>query len=331
MKTDIKQLLPTNNYLGIVGANGMSASNPAATIADITGDDYVELDPVLSTTTQAAAVQTTGNRYIASANGATWVINRIYEWDGAAWIETIPVVDDVVFDIAAGFYKRYNGSGWAQFGGIVLLNNGNNSSSVSFGSKVANGVAYIKANQANKVRVNNTQMNVSGMMYVGSLTATATAQLHVSKTTGDLLLLEGVASLDILKISAAGVFTYGIGTSHAALGDYDLTAVGNVDLTATTGYAYLYAAAGIAYVEGDQGFDLRSSGLGTTGTINAPTLDVTADNANFNVGGATVKILQGASIIDAAGGAIIDAEARTAINALLARMRVTGGNGLIAD
>lgn len=44
-----------------------------------------------------------------------------------------------------------------------------------------------------------------------------------------------------------------------------------------------------------------------------------------------VKLFKGAAVADAAGGAIIDAEARTAINALLARMRVTGGNGLIAD
>lgn len=47
--------------------------------------------------------------------------------------------------------------------------------------------------------------------------------------------------------------------------------------------------------------------------------------------GNIVKLFRGATIADASGGAIIDAEARTALNALLARMRVTGGNGLIAD
>lgn len=62
--------------------------------------------------------------------------------------------------------------------------------------------------------------------------------------------------------------------------------------------------------------------------------DQAAGNACFHTrteGGAIIKLFQGAAIADASGGAIIDAEARTAINALLARMRVTGGNGLIAD
>ena len=43
--------------------------------------------------------------------------------------------------------------------------------------------------------------------------------------------------------------------------------------------------------------------------------------------GAIVKIFQGALIADATGGAIIDSEARTALNALLARIRA---HGLIA-
>lgn len=47
--------------------------------------------------------------------------------------------------------------------------------------------------------------------------------------------------------------------------------------------------------------------------------------------GDIIKVFKGAAVADAAGGATIDAEARTAINTLLARMRVTGGNGLIAD
>lgn len=66
----------------------------------------------------------------------------------------------------------------------------------------------------------------------------------------------------------------------------DMTAGTDLTLTATAGFAYLYAPSGIAYVEGDQGFDLRSSGLGTIGVINAPTIDMTVDT--FNVISATL-------------------------------------------
>lgn len=62
--------------------------------------------------------------------------------------------------------------------------------------------------------------------------------------------------------------------------------------------------------------------------------DQAAGNACFHTRtelGDVVKLFKGAAVADAAGGATIDAEARTAINSLLARMRVTGGNGLIAD
>ena len=47
--------------------------------------------------------------------------------------------------------------------------------------------------------------------------------------------------------------------------------------------------------------------------------------------GQIVLLFRGAAVAVASGGATIDAEARTAINTLLARMRVTGGHGLIAD
>jgi hypothetical protein len=47
-------------------------------------------------------------------------------------------------------------------------------------------------------------------------------------------------------------------------------------------------------------------------------------------GGTKVVGAQGAAVADAAGGVVIDAEARTAINTLLARLRAATGHGLIA-
>lgn len=57
------------------------------------------------------------------------------------------------------------------------------------------------------------------------------------------------------------------------------------------------------------------NGTVTAGTVNATT--------NFGMGGAT-PIGRGAAIADAAGGATVDAEARTALNDLLAQLRTFG-------
>lgn len=63
------------------------------------------------------------------------------------------------------------------------------------------------------------------------------------------------------------------------------------------------------------------TGNGTFGgTVQAVTLAATT---NFGMGGAT-PIGRGAAIADAAGGATVDAEARTALNALLAQLRLFG-------
>lgn len=52
--------------------------------------------------------------------------------------------------------------------------------------------------------------------------------------------------------------------------------------------------------------------------------------SSFKSNGVQVVGGQGAAVADAAGGIVIDAEARTALNALLARLRAATGHGLIA-
>lgn len=51
---------------------------------------------------------------------------------------------------------------------------------------------------------------------------------------------------------------------------------------------------------------------------------------SLKVGGTKVVGAQGAAVADAAGGAVIDVEARAALNALLAELRAATGHGLIA-
>ena len=70
---------------------------------------------------------------------------------------------------------------------------------------------------------------------------------------------------------------------------------------------------------------ITAAAVGTDPSFN--TVNVTT---SYKHGGTKVIGAQGAAVADAAGGATIDAEARTALNALLARVRASTGHGLIA-
>ena len=89
-----------------------------------TGVDINWLESVLDFSIQAAGIQVVGNRYIASAAGVDWVKDRIYEWNGLAWDETIPSTDDAMFcqdiDVSGdqGLWV-WNGTAWVQIGNIT--------------------------------------------------------------------------------------------------------------------------------------------------------------------------------------------------------------------
>lgn len=168
-------------------------------------------------------------------------------------------------------------------------------------------------------------------------------------STGDSI--TGVAELTLTATTSA---TLDAATTVGITGGTGVTATattGNILMTATTGdIGFTSTVADINLSAGDNiGLTSASTTLNTRETIwtnqaaGATALvdafklysaDIAAGNAapHFETeNGDIIKLFRGATIADAAGGATIDAEARTAINALLARMRVTGGNGLIAD
>lgn len=96
---------------------------------------------------------------------------------------------------------------------------------------------------------------------------------------------------------------------------------GNADATALTSEAALAYNATTNVLSAGAFAAAGPTGNGTFGgTVSAGTVNATT---NFGMGGAT-PIPQGAAITDAAGGATVDAEARTALNALLAQLRLFG-------
>lgn len=92
------------------------------------------LESVKSITTEALAVAADSNRYIASANGATWIKDRIYQYNGATWTETTPtsgqatlVVDSVKWFVYTTVWTgQSTPSSWATSGtNIFNTNTGN--------------------------------------------------------------------------------------------------------------------------------------------------------------------------------------------------------------
>jgi hypothetical protein len=87
-------------------------------------------DPSSGTPTSPAV----GDRYIASNDGFGWTINRIYEWVGSSWNETLPNIGYIVY-VEGGTMNPnetvfYGGSFWENIGVTIdhkqLINRGTN-------------------------------------------------------------------------------------------------------------------------------------------------------------------------------------------------------------
>ena len=115
----------TRAFTGVVGGITPTAANHLTTKQYVDnavyGLDWKE--SVLDIVPIASGVQSTDNRYIASATGGGWTINQIYEWDGSQW------VNDPVDEGAAAWVEDedgvyvFNGTAWVKFGSTVTHNN----------------------------------------------------------------------------------------------------------------------------------------------------------------------------------------------------------------
>jgi len=89
---------------------------------------YNELDPVISYINPPPGGPTLGDRYlINSAPSGAWVghATEVAEWDGGAWVYTVPATDDIIFVTATLSTYRFNGSTWVVYTGTALLQGGN--------------------------------------------------------------------------------------------------------------------------------------------------------------------------------------------------------------
>lgn len=109
------------------------------------------------------------------------------------------------------------------------------------------------------------------------------------------------------------------------------------EAAALTGFSTLAATAGLVEQTADNVFAIRLLGVGASTSVptradadaryallSGATFTGAIQATEYRVSGTKVLGAQGAAVADAAGGVVIDAEARTALNAALARMRAHG-------
>jgi len=81
------------------------------------------LGAVIDFSTEAAADATNDFRYIASADGATWTENNIYESDGTNWTETVVAGGNATYVTGESSSYLFNGTEWVATGGGVSDHN----------------------------------------------------------------------------------------------------------------------------------------------------------------------------------------------------------------
>lgn len=90
----------------------------------------IELPAVINVLNTPPSTPTDGDRYrIGTAPTGLWVgnANNLAQWDAgtSAWIYETPVADNLVYQTATATTFRYNGTGWIQWAGTPILQNGN--------------------------------------------------------------------------------------------------------------------------------------------------------------------------------------------------------------
>ena len=229
-------------------------------------------------------------------------------------------------DVAVGSYLRSGGVGVAPLWATLTLPNAattgdllaaSGANAVGVMAAVADGNVLRSAGVGvlpvyGKVRLSGGTTDITGVL--------AEANGGTDQSTyaqGDLLHASTADTLARLAILGAGRFLRSTGT----LPEWSTLTVPNAattgDLLAASGANAVGVMAAVA-----SGSILISQGAGVL-----PVWSTTPTASEYRVSGTKVVGAQGAAVADAAGGATIDVEARTAINLLLARERT---HGLIA-
>jgi len=201
-----------SNGIALIGNDFQLASNLISQFTNDTGyitsgGGTTDLDPVISQTNVVPGSPVSGDRYLAGTTpGAPWIVNSIEEWNGASWVTTAPVLDDVVFITSTLSTLRYNGSAWVAYVGTAVLNQGNSTgSTLVIGTNTPQALAF-KTNNVETARV------VSGGSWgFGTITPSAKVTVKGQGSTSATMAFDVRNSSNTLILAVRNDGNVGIG------------------------------------------------------------------------------------------------------------------------
>jgi hypothetical protein len=239
----------------------------------------IELDPVINLLNTPPASPSDGDRYrIGTSPTGVWVgkNNQIAQWSAgtSAWVYTIPVTDNIVFQTATSTTFRYNGTGWVQWAGTPLLQNGNTLGNVvKFGTTDNFNVEVYRNNVRRFIFGTNgfyfAKTNISGSLvqsaYFNGVGLTDNRTLAIPDKDGTLAVLDDLTKVSIrtstinttLQLADAGQM---IEMNLAAANNLTIPTFAGVQFPVGTVILISQYGAGQTTIVPSVGVTLRSSG-----------------------------------------------------------------------
>lgn len=288
------------NCVEVVSISGVTQANPGVVTTNeahgYSNGDVVTIDGVSGMT------ELNGNTYtVANASGSTFELSGTNTSGFTAYTSGGKV------GISTGKSRETTSEILVRGGHVSNASGTNNAHFVIQDSTVEN-LHVIKTSDGDGVTAVANRSDTQGCFVSGP---TSQSYKGNQTLTGDLSVTGNVDVTGAVTATVSGAGTV-FSAARSGVGSYDIDWAGNVcNFKIGGGATYNWYEGGVNHLT-----------LDASGNLN-----VRSASQGYQVNSIQVVGAQGAAVSDASGGATVDAEARTAINTLLARLRT---HGLIA-
>lgn len=248
-------------------------------------------DSVINFSTAAAATATTGYRYIASSTAGGWTANRIYEYDGNSWQETIPNKGFTILNENDNKVYTHNGTDWTltkdiDLTAVYLYGGATSGDDLVLQANSADAYPTITLNGLGEIDIN------SGINITPSTNVDAIDIVGTNMTTSSVLHFVGDHSVSgtLFNIDLTSTGTNQITAPSVGFCIYDTRTHDATHADAIVGYQ-IYSgtaltgavASTISLFDGAYGGTLGSAGaLSTVNGVNLNFLGMTHTNGTLN-------------------------------------------------
>jgi hypothetical protein len=297
------------------GGGGVSGSGTAGRMAKWTGATAVGDGP-LDSNVGNTVVNPTGDNAVTMGSSALRFVSV-----SSIFFDVFNAASDSNPSTSLRSGQLFLGPGGGSLLDTRIARTGSSQFTVTNAAGSATGTFAPNADNEGDVGTPALRWGEMSAVFYNVFNAASDANPSTSLRSGQLFLGPGGGSLLDTRIARTGSSRF---TVTNAAGSATGTFAPNADSEGAVGTSALRWAA-MSSIR----FDVYAAASDTN-----PSSSLLSGALYLGTGGASlvVKVVgtQGAAVADAAGGATVDAEARTAINTLLARVRASTGHGLIA-